>query len=64
MSREIEIIIRRDGTVKIEAFGYEGPACAADLDWLQETIGKVKEEEHKPEFYNTQSTSDRNQIRG
>ena len=37
----IKISTAPDGRVSIEAVGYTGPACARDIDALQELLGLI-----------------------
>lgn len=37
--QEIRVDIAEDGTVKIEAIGYEGPACTAATAALEKALG-------------------------
>lgn len=57
----IEIIIEKDGTVKIEAINFEGKACHGALDKIRKKIGKLVKSKHKPEYYR-QKECDREKI--
>ena len=62
MSREIEIIIEKDGTMTIEALGYKGKGCHEDLTRLSSAMGRVIDTKRKPEFYDRKVTiGNRNQ---
>ncbi len=49
--REIEILINPDGSVSVEALGYEGPDCEEATKFLEQALGKVQERKRKPEYY-------------
>jgi hypothetical protein len=50
--KTIEIVVRRDGTVSIEALGYVGPACQEALAPFIEATGKgLRFNEPKREFF-------------
>lgn len=46
-----KILIARDGTVRIEAEGFAGPACLTRLDEAFAGLGTELAREAKPEFY-------------
>jgi len=49
--KRIEVLIARDGTVKIIAHGYSGPACEQATKSLEDAMGKVVEDERTSEFW-------------
>ena len=49
--REIEIIIDPDGTVHLEAFGFEGKGCHEALERLRKQLGNLKKTSKKSEYY-------------
>lgn len=53
--REIEVLVDEDGTVSIEALGYEGSSCEAATEYLERALGQVKTRQRKPEYYRRQS---------
>ena len=55
MDKRIEILVKPDGKVKIEAIGYSGPACEEATKMIEDALGVVEDREHKPEYW--QSTT-------
>lgn len=49
--QEIEIIIEKDGTVKIDAVNFEGKVCHGELDKIRKKVGKLIKTKKKPEYY-------------
>ena len=48
--REIEIVIEPDGSVKVEAHGFEGKACHLDVEAIAKALGGQEvERKWKPE---------------
>jgi hypothetical protein len=47
---QVKVIIRKDGTMKVEGKGFVGDACTAGLSKLL-GAGTVTDDEKKPEFY-------------
>jgi len=48
---EIEIIIRRDGTIEMDGQGFSGPACEAKMQQYLKALGKPKSETKKNDMY-------------
>jgi hypothetical protein len=46
-----EILIKADGSVKIEAQGFSGSACEQATRALEEAIGKTVSDERTADFY-------------
>ena len=52
MAKELKVIVEEDGTVTIEAIGYQGPLCEAAVKELEEWLGGETLESHrKPEWF-------------
>jgi hypothetical protein len=51
MSKEIEIIIEKDGTVHMEALDFKGKECHAALEKIRKKLGKIIKVSKKSEFY-------------
>ena len=49
--RGLQIDIKKDGTISIEALGYEGNECEQISSSFEEALGVVTEKEYKPEYY-------------
>ena len=50
MSKKVEIIFGNDGSVKVEAFGFQGASCEEATEFLDELFGKSKRK-HKDSYY-------------
>ena len=48
--REIDITINEDGTVEFDQMGYEGAACANDIEDLLKAVGKETDRKKKREY--------------
>ncbi len=49
--KEIEVVIHPDGSVSVEARGYDGTDCEEATRFLEQALGKVQQRKHKPEYY-------------
>jgi len=58
--REIEVTIHPDGTISIEAHGYEGADCEDATRFIEQALGKVQQRKRKPEYY--RGTAQRNRL--
>ena len=62
MRKSIEVTIKTDGKVEIEAIGFKGGACEKATQAIEAALGTVSTRKKKPEYYqqntsaNTQST--------
>ena len=54
---KLEIVIEKDGSVKIEAIGYKGKACLIDTQAFEEALGKVANRTAKPEQFHVVGTT-------
>ncbi|MHC5074249.1 MAG: DUF2997 domain-containing protein [Planctomycetota bacterium] len=48
---EVEIVVSKDGQVKVHIKGAKGKACMAYAKWLTQLIGKVDEQQLTSEYY-------------
>ncbi len=48
---EVEIVITKDGEVKVSVKGAKGKACLEYAKWLTEVIGQVKDQKLTSEYY-------------
>jgi len=48
--KKVEIIFGKDGSVKVEAFGFKGNSCEEATKFLDDLFGKGKRK-HKDSFY-------------
>ena len=49
--KTIEIIVKQDGSLKIDAVGFRGADCDKATKFLEEALGKVAAKQKKPEHY-------------
>ena len=48
---EIEVIFNPDGTVEMDAKGYKGEMCLAEMEDLIKNVGSINEQKNKPEQF-------------
>ena len=53
--KRIEIEYHKNGTTRVEAFGYTGGSCAEATREIEERHGKVKSVDYKPEFFDLEA---------
>jgi hypothetical protein len=51
MTKTIEVIVRPDGSLKIDAVGFQGADCEKATRFLEAALGKVAGRQKKPEHY-------------
>ena len=51
MSKTIEVVVNRDGSLKIDAVGFQGSDCEKATKFLEEALGRVAGKQKKPEYY-------------
>lgn len=51
MAKTIEIIVQPDGSLKIDALGFQGADCEKATRFLEQALGKSKGRQKKPEFH-------------
>ena len=51
MAKTIEVIIKPDGTLKIDAVGFQGADCEKATRFLEVALGKVAGKQKTPEFH-------------
>lgn len=51
MNKTIEVIIQPDGSLKIDAVGFQGADCEKATAFLEEALGTVAERKRKPEYH-------------
>ena len=49
--RELEIIVGKDGKLRVKIKGFPGKACMDVAKILEEALGEIKDVEHTSEFY-------------
>jgi hypothetical protein len=63
MSKTIEVIVGVDGSLKIDAVGFQGADCEKATAFLEDALGQVNDRQRKPE-YNSRATVSRKQRVG
>jgi hypothetical protein len=48
---DIEIVIAKNGQVKVHVKGAKGKACLKYSEWLAKVIGKVQDQKLTSEYY-------------
>jgi hypothetical protein len=49
--KTIEVIVKTDGTLKIDAVGFSGPDCEKATAFLEKALGAATGKQKKPEHY-------------
>lgn len=49
--KTIEVIVQPDGSIKIDAVGFQGADCEKATAFLEQALGTVAGKEKKPEYY-------------
>jgi hypothetical protein len=49
--KTIEVIVKQDGSLKIDAVGFTGAECEKFTRFLEEALGKPTGRSKKPEHY-------------
>jgi hypothetical protein len=49
--KSIEVIVKCDGTLKIDAVGFSGPDCEKAAAFLEQALGRTTGRQKKPEHY-------------
>ncbi len=49
--KTIEVIVQTDGSLKIDAVGFQGADCEKATRFLEQALGKSTGKHKKPEFY-------------
>ena len=51
MTKTIEVIVQPDGSLKIDAVGFQGADCEKATAFLEEALGQITDKQKKPEYY-------------
>ena len=51
MAKTIEVIVHPDGSLKIDAVGFQGADCEKATRFLELALGKVAGKQKKPDYY-------------
>ena len=60
--RTIEVIVAPDGSLKIDAVGFQGSDCEKATAFLEEAMGQVNARQRKPEYHSRRSVSRKQQV--
>jgi len=58
--KQIEVIVTRDGSTRVETKGFQGVDCQAASRFLEAALGRRIDETLTPEFH--QSACEHNQV--
>lgn len=62
MTKTIEVIVQPDGSLKIDAVGFQGADCEKATVFLEEALGAVAERERKPEYHSQRRVSQQQKV--
>ncbi len=57
--KSIEIIVQADGTLSIDALGFEGADCEQATRFLEQALGVQADRRRKPEYHRRARTVQR-----
>ncbi len=49
--KSIEVIVQPDGSLKIDAVGFQGADCEKATEFLEKVLGQTTEKQRKPEYH-------------
>jgi hypothetical protein len=52
--KEIEIIIKQDGTVEVDQKGWDGKECSGQVNDIVQSLGKKKKTKRKQSWFKKQ----------
>ena len=58
----IEVVIKPDGSLKIEALGFQGADCERATAFLEQTLGRISKRSKKPEYYHREELRRRQKV--
>ncbi len=47
----IEVIVQPDGSLKIDAVGFQGADCEKATEFLEKALGQTRGKQKKPEYH-------------
>jgi len=62
MSRTIEVIVAPDGSIQIDAVGFQGTDCEKATAFLEEALGQVADRQRKPEYHSRRTVSRKQRV--
>ena len=51
MAKIIEVVVGKQGEIKIDAVGFKGADCEKATAFLEQALGQVKTRQKKPEYH-------------
>ena len=60
--RSIDVIVHPDGSLKIDAVGFQGADCEKATRFLEEALGQATSRQRKPEFLSHRTVSRQQRI--
>ncbi len=61
-TRTIQIIVSPEGSIQIDAVGFQGADCEQATKFLEEALGTVHEKLRKPEFHQRSKATNQQRI--
>ena len=62
MNKTIEVIVSPDGSLKIDAVGFQGADCEKATAFLEQALGQVAGRRRKPEYHTRQTAARQQRI--
>lgn len=62
MARTIEVIVHTDGSLKIDAVGFQGADCENATAFLEQELGMVAGRQRKPEYHAQTRVNQRQKV--
>ena len=62
MSRTIEVIVASDGSISIDAVGFQGTDCEKATAFLEDALGSVAGRQRKPEYHSRRTVNRKQRI--
>ena len=59
----IDFVIDEDGELQLKAVGIAGSKCSVIMDKLTEDLGEVVEHRKTPEFYQTETVTEKKTVK-
>jgi len=62
MKKAIEVTIRPDGAISIDAVGFKGADCEQATRFLEDALGVVTAEQQKPEYHQRRTATNQQKL--
>ena len=62
MNKTIEVIVAPDGSLKIDAVGFQGADCEKATVFLEEALGTVDARQRKPEYHTCRTVKRKQRV--